>query len=305
MTNMLIEQDTVEAMKDLPPASIDLIYADPPFNTGRDFNADEGGYTDKPDLDNQASMLYPPHTETSQRSRLPEGSDVSADFSWIQDIATPIEAVYYEMLIAALLQIHRLLKPSGAYYHHCDWRTSPVMRLILNQIFGRAAFRNEIAWHYQISMPYDTIKNIYKNDHDAILFYAGDEHTLTPQYHPLTYQQIKEMYKYVDSKGRRYRHKYGLYQERIYADENKGTRIGTTWTDIPIAPAKERTGYPTQKPVALLKRIIKASSRIGDTVLDPYCGSGTTCVAAEMLGRYYIGIDANDEAIHISERRLS
>ncbi|MXZ00239.1 site-specific DNA-methyltransferase [Candidatus Poribacteria bacterium] len=287
-TNCIIENDNLKALRDLPDRSIDLIYADPPFNTGRDFVSEDGGYTDKPGIDNQAPMLDP-----------------TIDFSWLQDVCTPNQRAYFAMMIPRLLEIERILKPTGAFYYHCDWRTSAHIRLILNQIFGQNRFRNEIAWMYQISMPFDTIKNIWKNNYDAILFYAGKDHAFKPQHHPLTYQQIKEMYPYTDSHGRKYRYKNGLYAERQYADENKGTRIGTAWDDISIATPKERVGYPTQKPLGLLKRIIEASSNEDDIVLAPYCGSGTTCVAAQQLGRRYIGIDQNSEAIHIAQRRLS
>ena len=301
-TNCFIEKDNLNALRDLPDNSIDLVYADPPFNTGRDFVSNDGGYTDKPCIDNQAPMLDP-----SVRNRAPQGTVPrdSVDFSWLQDVCTPNQRAYYAQMIPRLLEIERILKHSGAFYYHCDWRTSAHIRLILNQIFGQNRFRNEIAWMYQISMPFDTIKNIWKNNYDVILFYAGKDHDFKPQHHPLTYQQIKEMYPYVDSKGRKYRYKNGLYNERQYADENKGTRIGTAWDDISIATPKERVGYPTQKPLLLLKRIITASSSEGDIVLDPYCGSGTTCLAAKQLNRRYIGIDANAEAVHIAKRRIS
>ena len=113
------------------------------------------------------------------------------------------------------------------------------------------------------------------------------------------------MYPYIDSEGRKYRYKRdSIGSRKEYADENKGSRIGTGWTGIPIATEKERTGYPTQKPITLLKRIIRASSKEGDIVLDPYCGSGTTLMAAKMLLRQYIGMDANEEAVYIAQKRL-
>ena len=170
--------------------------------------------------------------------------DSTDEFKWLYAICTPNELAYCQMLIPTLLQIARVLKPTGAYYHHCDWRTTPYLRLILNHVFGKNKFRNEIAWHYQVSMPYDTIKHIWKNTYETILFYAGHEHTLNQQHHPLTYQQIKEQYPHIDSKGKKYRWKTGLYKQRIYAEEDQGTRIGTCWTDIPIASAKERTATP-------------------------------------------------------------
>ena len=285
--NDLIHADNLETMRQMETDSVDLIYADPPFNTGRDFGGDEGGYTDKPGIENPRAMLNPPD-----------------DFSWIADVTTPTEKKYFEMMIPRLIEIERIIAPTGAFYLHIDWRTAPVFRLILNQIWGQARFRNEIAWMYQISMPYDTIKLRWKNNHDTILFYAGDQHNFQSQYHALTYKQIKEMYPYTDSKGEKYRYTDGLYGERQYAKDNQGTRIGTAWDDIKIAGPKERTGYPTQKPIALLERIVRASSYEGDIVLDPYCGSGTTLLAALRINRNFIGIDQNEEAIHIAKQRL-
>ena len=283
-TNIFIESDALEALRRLPEQSVDLIYADPPFNTGRDFGKDEGGYTDK---------------------HAPAGLSITHDImlKWLREVTTPSQFAYYTSIIPVIREASRLLKKSGALYWHCDWRSNSVVRLILNSIFGQPQFHNEIAWEYQISMPYDNIKNRWKNNYDVILFYAKSDHAFNAQFHPPTYKEIKEKYPYTDSSGRKFRYSDGLYGTRVYADENKGSRIGTCWTDIPRAMPKERTGYPNQKPLSLLRRIISASSSEGDIVLDPYCGSGTTCVVAKQLNRAYIGIDRNPEAIHIAKER--
>ena len=281
--NIVIASENCTALQQFPDDCIDLIYADPPFNTGRDFASEKGGYSDKSENTTAESPFF------------------------LSEICTGSELAYFASIIPTLSEIRRVLKPTGALYWHCDWRTSYLARVYLNYLFGRPCFRNEIIWKYQISMPYDKITHIYKNDCDAILFYAKPDHELNHQFHPLTYKQIKEQYPYVDSSGRKYRYTDGLYKDgsRIYADENKGTRVGATWTDIPIATGKERIGYPTQKPLALLNRIISASSNEGDTVLDPFCGSGTTLLAAKRLNRKWIGIDRNPEAVEISQRRLA
>lgn len=280
-TNIFIEGNNADVMRGMPDESIDLIYADPPFNTGRDF----GEFSDKP---RDIPEIYP-YTDLQE--------------SWLSDVCTPQQLLYFKSVVPVVEQCHRVLKRSGAIYWHCDYKTSHVMRLIFNEVFGQPQFRNDIAWEYQISMPFNTIKNLWKNNYDNILFYAKPEHDFTPQFHKLTYKEIKENYPYTDSKGRKYRYTDGLYGNRQYADENKGKRIGTAWTDIPRASLKERTGYPTQKPVVLLKRIVAASSKEGEIVLDPYCGSGTTCVAAKLLKRQYIGIDESPEAIHTAKER--
>lgn len=283
-TNIFHEGDNIEVMADLPDASIDLIYADPPFNTGRDF----GEFTDK--IASDVKERY-------------ERVVLSKQYAWLGATATPNQFTYFKQVIPVIEQCHRVLKRSGAIYWHCDYKTSAQMRLILNQIFQQPQFRNEIAWRYHIRMLYDTIKNRWKNNYDTILFYAKADHVFESQFHDLTYRQLKSQYPYRDSAGRKYRVD-SLRGTRHYADENKGTRIGTVWTDIRATCRRERTGYPTQKPLALLKRIICASSHEGEIVLDPFCGSGTTCVAAKQLNRQYIGIDRNPEAIHIATERI-
>ena len=298
-TNYVAHAKNTDFLVGLPAESVDLIYADPPFNTGHDFNLDQGGYTDKPDIDNPASMLYPPH-----------------DFSWMRDVCTPTQIAYFEALIPVIIACHRVLKPTGAIYWHIDDKTSAWYRLIFNQIFGQGHYRNELIWTYTPSMlVFKGQIRRWRSVTDHLMFYAKSaEHAIEPQHHPLTVQERKRDYPYRDSKGRRYRNdrdeataSIGSLPgkgKRLYADENKGKLIGSCWTDIPIASAKERTGYPTQKPILLLNRIINASSQEGDIVLDPFCGSGTTLVAAKRLKRRWIGIDQNEEAVEICKRRL-
>ena len=283
--NDLINADNLETMRKMETDSIDLVYTDPPFNTGRDFGGEEGGYSDK--------FTKAENLALERR-----------EFQYLEQILTPSEKAYFQHMIPRLIEIERIIAPTGAFYLHIDWRTAPVFRLILNQIWGYSRFRNEIAWMYHTPLEHAKIMHRWKNDHDTILFYAGEQHCFQSQFHALTYKQIKEQYPYTDSKGRKFKYAELTQGNRIYADENKGTRIGTAWDDIKIAGPKERTGYPTQKPLALLERIIKASSYEEDVVCDPYCGSGTTLLAAKRLHRQYIGIDQNEEAIHIASERL-
>lgn len=283
-TNIVIQADNRQALQAIPDGTIHLVYCDPPFLTGRDFIE----FNDNPD--------------THKTERPPA-------FEWLNTLTTPKVQAYFADIIPRLIEIERILSPTGALYWHCDYRTSNYIRLILDQVFGKPAFRNEIVWAYNSTAIFDSIKHRWKNNFDKILFYAKKNHDFQPQYHPLTYKQSKTMYPYTDSKGRRYRHRndasaHSHYDVREYADENKGSRITTTWTDIPIVAGKARTGYPTQKPIQLLKRIIQASSKKDEIVLDPYCGSGTTLIAAKQLNRKYIGIDINPEAVYIAKKRL-
>ena len=275
-TNCVINSNNLEAMSEMPDQSIDLIYCDPPFNTGRDFQE----YSDN-------------FSEQAQKS---EGIAFEhREFQWLTGILSPSQLAYFASIIPVIREIHRLLKPSGALYWHCDYKTSHIVRSILNQTFGQPQFRNQIAWCYKSTAPFDTIKHCWKNNIDDILFYAKKEHDFEAQHRPLTHQQIKEKYRYTDSDGRKYRWQSGgtdraaglADSQKLYADENKGSRIETAWTDIPMVSGKERIGYPTQKPLLLLKRIVKASSKEEQIVLDPFCGSGTTLLAAKQLERQY------------------
>ena len=290
-TNTLICKNNLIALREIPTETVDLIYCDPPFNTNRDFYE----YSDNADIEKTQNLIFE-----------------KTEWQWLPHQLTPKEKSYFSTHIPVIEELHRILKPSGAIYWHMDWRTNYTYRFILNQIFGKPAFRNEIIWAYKSTAVFDSIKHSFKNNCDHILFYAKAEHNFTPQFRPLTIKQEREMFPYRDSKGRRYRHRRRdsspgrpEFTDREYANEDKGSRIETCWTDIDIAKEKERVGYPTQKPAKLLKRIIQASSKEGQVVLDPYLGSGTTCVVAKRLDRHYIGIDQNPESIKLTEKRLA
>ena len=265
---------------------------------------------------------------------------------------------YITYMTERLEHMHRLLKPSGSLYYHCDPTASHYLKVVLDSVFGSASFMNEISWRRT------TTKGDYRQGalnwprvRDVLLHYARSEGATDRCFHqPFTsYDQ-----KYIDSHytqvepetGRKYRldnltapgagsrghpkyeflgvERYWRYardkMERLYADgrvvqtapgrvpaykryldEMPGAAVGDSWEDIaPInSQAKERLGYPTQKPVALLERVIKASSNEGDVVLDPFCGCGTTIEAARRLNRRWIGVDISAFAIDlIRERRL-
>lgn len=258
--------DNLEIMHGMPDASIDLIATDPPFNTGRD---------------------------------------------WIQfnDKWGSMDK-YLKFMELRLEEMHRLLKPTGSFYLHCDPTASHYLKVMLDGVFGIKQFRNEIVWKRQLGRSNNA--KLYGKEHDILLFYTrSDAYVFNPVYKPLTAEQIKA-YKHTDENGRKFytdsgNRKRETKVRRFYLDESKGIALDTLWTkDCQLASSsKERLGYPTQKPVALYERIIKASSNAGDTVLDPFCGSGTTLEAAGTLGRRWIGIDQNPEAIAICKKRLN
>ena len=199
--------------------------------------------------------------------------------------------------------MHRILKPTGSIYLHCDPTASHYIKTIMDAIFGINNFRNDIIWSYQGT---GQSKKAFKRKHDNILFYAKSDNSYFDNVgssEPIS-DFSKSKYTKKDEKGnyKEIRHKDGSVHKQ-YLRENQ--RMRDVW-EMPVlnAMAKERTGYPTQKPLALYERIIKASSNPGDIVLDPFAGSGTTLVAAEHLNRRWVGIDLYEKAHEVLKHRL-
>ena len=191
--------------------------------------------------------------------------------------------------------MHRLLKPTGSLYLHCDPTASHYLKVVLDRVFGKGNYRNEIVWAYTgPSCP--GMKN-FPRKHDVLLRYTKSAKWIFNQPR-IPYQDPNQRPREAFNTGGHFSDDY------INMMRERGKPVEDWWRDIPIAKGKERTGYPTQKPLKLLERIIKASSNVGDIVLDPFCGSGTTLVAAKGLGRKYIGIDINEVSLKISEKRL-
>ena len=201
-----------------------------------------------------------------------------------------------------LIEMRRVLKDTGSIYIHCDSTASHHIRLLMDALFGKDKFHNEIVWGYAPSGR--APKYGYPRRHDVLLYYSkGDYPTFHRQYTDISAASLAKYKR--DERGRLYAKVHGKV---VYADTHPGRPVPSWWTDIPsfatASTAPERTGYPTQKPVALYERIISASSNPGDMVLDPFAGSGTTCVAAERLGRQWIGMDILDETHRLVEERL-
>jgi len=202
-----------------------------------------------------------------------------------------------------LIECRRVLKNTGSIYLHCDSTMSHYLKLAMDCIFEEKNFRNEIIWHYQSGTG---PRKAFKRKHDTLLFYSRSHDTkFNRQSKPVV---NPKRYKYVDEDGRYY--DVNGQGNRYYLDE--GQTCDDVWTYIQEkqfqqinSQSKERTGYPTQKPLRLLQRIIKASSNKGDVVLDPFCGCATTCVTAEKLERRWIGIDVSVQAYKQVERRIT
>ncbi len=198
---------------------------------------------------------------------------------------------YIEWLSERIKQCHRVLKNTGSIYIHCDWHASHYIRIMMDKIFGYNNFRNEIIWHY-ISAPES--KYSFGKKHDNIFFYSKSKN--------IKFNVLRVPHNKKTKKIRIYKHNG---KEYICKTNPEGKAMDDVW-DIPIiaATSKERVGYPTQKPEALLERIIKASSNEGDLVLDSMCGCGTTIVVAHRLNRRWIGIDVSPTACKIAFNRL-
>ena len=314
----LFKGDNLDFLRGMNSETVDLIATDPPFNKGKDFHATPESLA--------AGARF--------QDRWTWDDDVQPD--WVDDIKDDEPRVYSlinhvvggidndpktrkrlggrEDLAAflcfmgvRLIEMRRVLKDTGSLYLHCDPTASHYLKSLMDAIFGDKNFRNEIIWHYRRWTA--SAKN-FQRMHDVIFRYtksSSNDFVFNLQYEPYG-DWIKKDYQYVDEEtGKRWRwhtvkgRRYKVFLE----DENKGVKLNDVWT-IPYlgSTAKERMGYPTQKPLALYERIIKASSNEGDMVLDPFCGCATTPIAAERLGRQWVGIDLWDGAYEIVKQRM-
>jgi len=273
-TNVLYFGDNLEILrKYIPDNSIDLIYLDPPFSSNRDYNilykevsgkwseAQIKAFSDSWTWDKVAE-------DTLQDIRLKAPLEVGKLIEGVvEGIGTTPVSAYLVMMTPRLLEMHRVLKDSGSLYLHCDPTASHYLKLILDRIFGTRNFRNEIVWSYRTG---GASRRHFARKHDTIFFYTkSDNYLFNPQKERIYYE--KPFFSPAkDAEGR--------YYADVFTRDCWEIRAV-------INVSKERLGYATQKPLALLERIIKASSNEGDIVLDPFCGCGTALVAAHKLNR--------------------
>lgn len=263
---------------------IKLIYIDPPFDVGADFS------TDIQIGDNTLTKIPSVIEELAYRDTWGKGAD-----SFI--------AMIYERLNL----MRDLLAENGSIYVHCDWRVSGYMRLVLDEVFGKDNFLNDIVWSY-FAFKRSTTKK-FPQKHDSIISYVKDKshYTWHTQYKPHSAEYLKRWK--TDENGRLYRDDVNPTaggKRIIYLDNTEGDIVDSVWSDIPpVNPAaQERVDYPTQKPEQLIERIIKASSNEGDIIGDFFGGSGTTQAIAEKLGRKWIGTDIGKFSINTARKRL-
>ena len=274
--NRLIWGDNLHVMRQLPSESVDLIYIDPPFFSNRTYN-----------------VIWGDENEERSFSDIWEGG-LDGYLIWLN---------------ARLYEMKRLLKPTGSIYVHCDWHASHYIKVEMDKIFGYENFRNEIIWGYAPQGRYP--KYGFHRKHDNLMYYSRtNAPVFAPQYGEMNPNTVKA-YSKIDDAGRRYlevRNKESGKTYRSYLDENKGRPVADWWVDIKSQgttySSKEWIGYPTQKPEALLDRIISASSKSGDTVLDAFAGGGGTGIVAQRLGRRWIMCDQSRVAVAVTAERL-
>lgn len=273
---------------------IDLIYIDPPFATGAIFAMDVPIGDGKDSVFKEQSVVE----EKAYRDTWGAGLDS-----------------YLEMLVPRLQLLRELLSPRGSLLLHLGVQVNHPVWVALEEVFGRENVVDEIIWSYGTPSGGRAAANKLIKAHEYILYVARSygSHTYNKEYLPYSDKYIEERFTFFDEDGRRYRERGrgGGVVERQYLDESKGVPLSTVWTDIKqtyalhlAKRAREETGFQTQKPEALLERIIKMASNEGDLVADFFCGSGTTMAVAEKLGRRWIGGDLGRYAIHVSRKRL-
>ena len=316
--------DNLDILRAIDTETVDLIYLDPPFNKRSTFTAKDKGKI------NKIKQFF---IEKQKTGDLPDFmlkdnieeifKDVKFGDEWRESDIKPIwrhqieekqplirhflESIkqtapsggyfYLTFMAIRLIEMKRIIKDTGSIYLHCDPHMSHYLKIIMDVIFGEQNFRNEINWHYG---KWSNVAKCFQKNHDIILFYSkNNEYIFNIQFQPFSSKTAIAPYaRKIDARGIAVQDKTKPMD--IKKKEKKGVAMHDTW-DIPIVHpmAKERTGYPTQKPLALLERIITASSNTGDVVLDPFCGCATTCIAAERLNRQWIGIDISPQAAYM------
>jgi len=359
--NKLYFGDNLKILRDhVPSESVDLVYLDPPFNSKRDysvlFKTPKGHESDAQITAFEDSWEWGPQARDEFEEILRQSNTEVAEMmvSLRKFLKENAMMAYLTMMANRLLELHRVLKPTGSLYLHCDPTASHYLKIILDGVFGKENFRSEISW--KRSSAHSDAKqgrSIYGNIRDIIFFYTkGSDWKWNWDYTPYDQTYIDEFYYHLDEKtGRRYRldnltaakpggdvsyefmgtkpyrGRYWAYSKanlekfynegRLYfpkaggtpaykrfLDEMPGVPLQNDWQDIRPISGNEYLGYKTQKPLALLERIINTSSNEGDMVLDPFCGCGTAVHAAQKLNRKWIGIDITHLAISLIEKRL-
>jgi len=360
--NKLYFGDNLDILRDhVPSESVDLVYLDPPFNSNASYNVlfqEKSGEKSAAQITAfEDTWHWGMESEYAYQEVVKEGAKKLGDIlqAMRQFLGQNDMMAYLVMMAQRMVELHRVLKPTGSIYLHCDPTASHYLKLLMDGVFASRNFRNEITWKRA-----ETVKGnvgqgsrFFDRNTDTLLFYAkSEQNQFNLPFKDYSQEYLDQFYRYIEpGTGRRYRlismtgpggaakgnpkyevmgvTRYWRYSKekmreligeglvvqtspgavplrKQYLDEGRGVPVQSLWDDVPAlhSQASERLGYPTQKPEALLERIIKASSNEGDLVLDPFCGCGTTIAVAERLKRRWIGIDITHLAISLMRHRL-
>jgi DNA modification methylase len=349
--NVLYYGDNLDILRRyIKDESVDLVYLDPPFKSEQDYNilfAEKNGSESKSQIKAfEDTWIWDEAAVNAYAEVVQHGPEkVSQTLQGFRTSIGPNDMLaYLSMMAPRLVELRRVLKPTGSIYLHCDPTASHYLKMLMDAVFGPVNFKNEIVWQ---RFTFHADAKRFGRLTDRILFYGkSDKFVFNSLRRPFSDDYVRSKFTHKDPDGRRFRldnlnppagrgpvykfhgitrawrftkekmlqmeregriyTKSNIPQLKRYLDELEGQVVHELWNDIsPINPmAKERLGYPTQKPEALLERIISASSKEGDVVLDPFCGCGTTVAVAERLNRSWIGIDITYLAIALIKHRL-
>ncbi len=352
--NKLYFGDNLDILREnVADESVDLIYLDPPFNSNATYNV---LFRERTGEDSAAQITafedtwsWSMESEIAFQDVITDGPEKLGDLLQAMRgfLGQNDMMAYLTMMAQRMAELHRVLKPTGSIYLHCDPTASHYLKLMMDAVFGSDNFRGDLIWKRQSA---HSDARGYGSVHDTMLYYSkSGEYIWNPSYQAYDPEYVEQYYRYSDDNGRRfmsgdlgasglqgggyeyewkgvvrvwrvpvetmkrldnegriYYTRNGIPRMKRYLDEAKGNPVQDVWTDIQSLRSwhTERLGYPTQKPEALLERIINASSNEGDVVLDPFCGCGTAIAVAERLNRRWIGIDITHLAISLMKSRL-
>ena len=282
-------RDNLEILRGINDKCIDLIYLDPPFNKKKVFSASLGSSAEGAEF----SDIFREEDIKDEwvKSIEFENPALHSYLMGVKTFSNIYNYCYLVYMAVRLLECHRILRDTGSIYLHCDPTMSHYLKIVMDCIFSENNFRNEIIWCY--TGP-SSSKRWFPRKHDVIFWFSAGN--------AWTFHEDKMRIPYVKLETGR---TSGIFKKAATLD-SRGKVPEDWWSHFsPVGRLQsERTGYPTQKPLALLERIISASSNKGDVVLDPFCGCATTCVAAERLDRQWIGVDVSIKAFEIVKKRL-
>jgi site-specific DNA-methyltransferase (adenine-specific) len=303
MTNVLYYGDNLDVLRrHIPDESVDLVYLDPPFNSNADYNilfeehgekaaAQVQAFTDTWEWNTEARGAYEEIVEAG-------GGTADTMRAFRTMLGGSDMLAYLSMMAPRLIELRRVLKPTGSLYLHCDPTASHYLKLLLDSIFGPKNFRNEIIWWYR---KWSRGERQFLRNHDVLLFYSkSSENKFNILRVPLAPSTLRRF------GGKRQDFADDTRTRKITTDEESAGGFRPDVWPISLLPAqaRERLGYPTQKPLALLRLVVEASSAPGEVVLDPFAGCGTTIDAAQEMGRRWIGIDITHLSIGLIKHRL-